>query len=90
MNDAKSDDSDAGLRNVLGQVLGLSAARQGALTPETPLLGALPELDSMAIATLFAAIEDHFDLLFDDAELTGETLETFGTLLALVDGKRTR
>ena len=83
-----SDDSDAGLRDVLGQVLGLSPARLTAVTPETPLLGALPELDSMAIATLFGAIEDRFGVMFDDAELTGETLADYGSLLRLVRGKR--
>lgn len=82
-----SDDSDAALRTVLGQVLGLSPLRLAALRPDSPLLGALPELDSMAIATLFAAIEDRFAVLFDDAELTGETLATYGSLLALVRGK---
>lgn len=82
-----SDNIDAGLRDVLGQVLGLSPARLAAVTLETPLLGALPELDSMAIATLFGGIEDHFAVMFDDAELTGETLATYGTLLALVRGK---
>jgi acyl carrier protein len=82
------DNSDAGLRSVLGDVLGLGPARIAALTAESPLLGALPELDSMAIATLFAAIEDRFGVMFDDAELTGETLESYGTLLALVRGKR--
>ncbi len=82
------DDVDAGLRKVLGDVLGLNAGRLAALTPDTPLLGALPELDSMAIATLFAALEDHFALLFDDADVTGETLATFGSLLALVRAKR--
>jgi len=82
-----SDDSDAALRAVLGQVLGLSPLRLAALRPDSPLLGALPELDSMAIATLFAAIEDRFAVLFDDAELTGETLATYASLLALVRGK---
>ena len=83
-----NDDSDSALRAVLGHVLGLSPVRQAALRPASPLLGALPELDSMAIATLFAAIEDRFAVLFDDAELTGETLATYGSLLALVRGKR--
>jgi acyl carrier protein len=83
-----NDDSDAGLRTVFGHVLGLNPARLAALKPETPLLGALPELDSMAIATLFAGIEDHFGVMFDDAELTAETLASYGTLLALVRGKR--
>ena len=82
------DDSDEGLRQVLGDVLGLNGARCAALAPDSPLLGALPELDSMAIATLFAAIEDHFGLMFDDAELTGETLTSYGSLLVLVRGTR--
>lgn len=82
-----TDDRDAALRAVLGDVLGLSPARMAALGPETPLLGALPELDSLAIATLFGAIEDRFGVRFDDAELTGETLATYGSLLALVRGK---
>lgn len=83
-----NEHTDAGLRDVLGQVLGLSPARLAAMTAPTPLLGALPELDSMAIATLFGALEDHFGVIFDDAELTGDTLATFGTLTALVQAKR--
>ena len=79
--------TDDTLRRVLGDVLGLSPARLAAITAETPLLGALPELDSMAIATLFGAIEDRFGVLFDDAELTGEALADYASLLALVAGK---
>jgi acyl carrier protein len=79
-----SDDTDVALRAVLGDVLGLNAARQAALTADSPLLGALPELDSMAIATLFAAIEERFGLFFDDDALSGDTIETYGTLLATV------
>jgi acyl carrier protein len=82
-----SDDCDVALRRVLGDVLGLNAARLAALMPDSALLGALPELDSMAIATLFGAIEDRFAVMFDDAELTGETLADYGSLLALVRGK---
>jgi acyl carrier protein len=82
-----TDDSDAILRSVLGDVLGLGPARIAALTPDSPLLGALPELDSMAIATVLAGIEDRFGVIFDDAELTGETLASYGSLLALVRGK---
>ena len=83
-----NDDTDHALRAVLGDVLGLNPARCAALSAESALLGALPELDSMAIATLFAAIEDRFGLFFDDADLTGETLETYGSLLALVAARR--
>lgn len=83
-----TDRTDPLLRDVLADVLGLDAARIAALTLDSPLLGALPELDSMAIATLFGAIEDRLGVLFADDDLTGETLETFGTLLAVVEGLR--
>ena len=38
------------VRAVLRDVLGLSAERAAAFDAETPLFGALPELDSMAVA----------------------------------------
>jgi acyl carrier protein len=81
-------DTDTGLRTVMGAVLGLSPARMAALTADSALLGALPELDSMAVAMLFGAIEDRFDLLIDDAEISSDVVETYGTLLAFVRGKR--
>lgn len=82
-----TDDINARLRNVLGDVLGLGSARRDALTPDSPLFGALPELDSMAVATLFGAIEDQFELFINDDEISGEVLETYGTLLVFVRGK---
>lgn len=78
------DQTDAMLRQVIGDVLALSPARVAALSADSELLGALPELDSMAIATLFGAIEDRLGVLFDDDDLSAETLATYGSLLALV------
>ncbi|WP_420382496.1 acyl carrier protein [Novosphingobium sp.] len=80
-------DIDPKLRQVLSDVLGLSPARRDALAPGSPLFGALPELDSMAVATLFGAIEEKFDLFINDDEISGEVLETYGTLLAFVNAK---
>ena len=57
---------------------------------DTELFGALPELDSMAVAALLTEIEDHFSVLIDDDDVDGETFETFGTLLAFVEGKVAR
>ena len=78
---------DAALRAVLVDVLSLDAARVAAFDRETGLFGHLPELDSMAVATLFTEIEDRLGLTIEDDEVEGEMLETYGALLAFVEGK---
>ena len=53
----------------------------------TPLLGSIPELDSMAVVTVITAIEETFDVEVDDDEITAETFETVGSLSDFVDQK---
>jgi acyl carrier protein len=53
----------------------------------TLLLGALPELDSMAVVTLVTAIEDQYGVMVEDDEINAETFETLGNLVAFVDQK---
>jgi acyl carrier protein len=83
-----SSDTDAALRSVLSDVLGLNADRAAALDANSGLFGALPELDSMAVAGLLTEIEDRFDIVIDDDEVDGDMLGTYGELLAFVQGKR--
>jgi acyl carrier protein len=71
------------IKAVLTEVLGLGQ-RGAALTSETALLGALPELDSMAVATVLTALEERFDLVIDDGDLSAETFETVGSLTAFI------
>ena len=78
---------DAVLRRVLCDVLGLDAGSVAEFTTETGLFGYLPELDSMAVATLLTEIEDRFGIVIDDDEVDGELLETYGALLAFVEAK---
>lgn len=78
---------DTALRETLRDVLGLSPARAAALTADSGLFGAMPELDSMAVANLLTAIEDRFGLVIEDEDLGGALLETFGTLAAFIAGK---
>lgn len=80
--------ADAVLRQVLRDVLGLSAERVAAFTPDTGLFGHLPELDSMAVAGLLTEVEDRLGIVIDDDEVDGEMLETYGALLAFVQAKR--
>jgi len=53
----------------------------------TLLLGDLPELDSMAVVNLVTAIEDQYGVMVEDDEISAETFETFGNLVAFVNQK---
>lgn len=75
------------MRALLRDVLGLSQDRVDAFDADTPLFGALPELDSMAVAGLLTEIEDRFNVLIEDDDIDGDTFETFATLVAFVQGK---
>ena len=78
---------DARLRETLRDVLVLRDDMVAGFEAHTPLFGAIPELDSMAVATLLTEIEDRFAIVIDDDDVDGETFETFGTLAAFVDSK---
>ena len=80
-------DVDATVRAVLRDVLGLSEARVAALTPETPLFGTMPELDSMAVAGLLTEIEDRLGILIEDDEVDSDMLATYGALLTFAATK---
>jgi acyl carrier protein len=68
------------VRAVLRDVLGLSAERAAAFREDTPLFGALPELDSLAVAGVLTELEDRLGILIEDDEVDGEMLESFGAL----------
>lgn len=71
---------------LLDEILSLNG-RAAAFTENTPLLGALPELDSMAVVALITGMEERFGLSVDDDEIDGATFATVGTLIEFVDGK---
>jgi acyl carrier protein len=81
---------DTNLRGVLRQVLSLPAHQADALNAASPLFGALPELDSMAVAGVLTEIEDRFHIVIDDDEVDGEIFESFGALAAFVAIKLNR
>lgn len=84
----QAEDTDLILRQVLADVLGLSAERVAALGSDSGLFGDLPELDSMAVAGLLTELEDRLDILIDDEDVDGEMLETYGGLLSFLTDKR--
>ncbi len=81
--------TDALLRQILSDVLGLAADQVAAFDADTGLFGHFPELDSMAVAGLLTEMEDRLDILIEDDEVDGEMLETFGALLSFAEAKRT-
>ncbi|WP_150048850.1 MULTISPECIES: acyl carrier protein [Methylomonas] len=54
---------------------------------DTPLLGAIPEFDSMAVVSIITALEDRFGFVVDDDEINASVFETLGTLVDFVDTK---
>ena len=74
------------IRDVLAQTLQLGD-RANDLMESTLLLGNLPELDSMMIATLLAAIEERFDISIEDDEISAETFESVGSLRSYIEAK---
>jgi len=75
------------VRGLLADVLGISADRVAAFDNDTPLFGALPELDSMAVAGLLTELEDRIGITVEDDEVDGELLETFGNLVRFAEAK---
>ena len=71
------------VKNLLIDVLNLGPAGQ-ALDADSPLLGSLPELDSMAVVTLIGALEEHFGIMVDDDDISASTFATLGSLAAFV------
>jgi len=61
--------------------------RSSCFQADTRLLGALPELDSMAVLGIITSIEDRFGLRIHDDEIDGAVFATLGTLVDFVRAK---
>ncbi|MES2298291.1 MAG: phosphopantetheine-binding protein [Pseudomonadota bacterium] len=73
------------IKLILGDTLGIQTRQ---LHSSSPLLGSVPELDSMAVLGVIAALEEQFDIAVDDDEINARHFATIGSLAAFVDGKR--
>ncbi len=73
---------EATLRALLAEILGLPAKRVAGFDETTPLFGALPEFDSLAVANFLTAFEERFAVLIEDDDVEAEDFATFGSLLA--------
>ena len=73
---------------VLDETLSLGG-RGMQMTRDTHLLGAIPELDSMAVVTVITRLEEQFGIVVDDDDIDGATFATVGSLVDFVAGKLT-
>ena len=71
---------------LLAQVLQLGERAQQ-FDRTTPLMGSLPEFDSMMVIALITALEEHFDMTIEDDEISAEIFETVGNLCDFVERK---
>ena len=71
---------------ILDEVLSLDG-RSSAFSRETALLGAIPELDSMAVVTLITTLEEQLGIVVDDDDIDGSTFATVGSLADFVGEK---
>ena len=71
---------------ILDEVLSLKN-RVNSMSRESPLLGAIPELDSMAVVAVITTLEERFGFSIDDDELDGDNFATVGALTDFVAAK---
>lgn len=71
---------------ILDDVLSLEG-RALQFSAATPLLGAVPELDSMAVVSLITALEEQLGISVDDDEIDGDVFATVGSLTAFAASK---
>ncbi len=75
------------IRTLISDVLAISNERTAAFSSETPLFGELPELDSLAVASLLTEMEDRLGIYIEDEEVDADMLSTFGTLVTFAERK---
>ena len=81
-------DAMQGVLRTLDEVLSLKGRALG-FTRDRALLGAIPELDSMAVVGLITGLEERFGIVVDDDDVDGATFETVGSLVDFVVAKQT-
>ncbi len=74
------------VKTVVGATLQIGARIQ-AMDANAPLLGAVPELDSMAVVNLITALEERFNIAVADDEIGAATFETLGSVASFVERK---
>ena len=79
-------DTQQHVLRILDEVLS-RGGRSASFDRSTHLLGAIPELDSMAVVSLITTLEEQLGVMVDDDEIDGDTFATVGSLTDFVAAK---
>ncbi len=79
-------DTQTQVLRILDDVLSLGG-RALSFDAQTPLMGAIPELDSMAVVALITSLEERFGIMVDDDEISGDTFASVASLSNFVAAK---
>ena len=74
------------VKQILADVLQLGDGTAG-FDASTPLLGNIPEFDSMAVVSVITSLEENYGFVIEDDEIDADVFETLGSLVALVESK---
>jgi len=76
----------AEVKGILVSVLQLKG-ENAILHGDTPLLGAFPEFDSMAVVSILTALEENFGFFVEDDEMNADIFETVNSLIEFIEDK---
>ena len=79
-------DTTSEVISMLQHVLGLGDRVRG-FTRDTRLLGAIPEIDSMAVVSLLTSMEERYGFAIADDEIDGSAFATVGSLSDFIEAK---
>ena len=74
------------VKQILADVLQLEDSAKE-FSETTPLLGSIPEFDSMTVVYLISSLEEFYGFVIDDDEISADVFETVGSLVSFIEGK---
>ncbi len=74
------------IKNILRDALNIGT-RADLLTLDSPLLGGVPEFDSMAVVQVITMMEEECGITIQDDELSAEVFATVGSLVRFLAQK---
>jgi acyl carrier protein len=72
--------------SILQSTLGVPAGSI-APHPDTPVLGAIPEMDSMSVVSILVSLEEQYGVMVDDDEIDADVFATVGSLTRFLESK---